>query len=392
MAIPKPTFKGVYDGKGIWDYKGGLDYSVEDLEERIKLVKELLNIVDEGDYNFSDDLFWQEVWDTGVCKTDLNKTDFLWSETNVAKTLESVANYILAMDTDENKVEYKIYKDEKKFNDALGKEKRAIEIHGEDLSLSEKEQFKILIPNGNYKLAPKTSIKKKDFERFPQLKCYQEYHEYLSSLLKNKEKKQELMEKMKEKGLEKYEKESSMYAFLVNTSGEVKKDMIKMKELLELPIKWKQPLKDSGYKSFEELDMLDKEQVLELLRVHRDMEVVDFQDDLNCILFDLSQLIKKCDLTELQREVLRLYSNGLSQIQIGYALNIKHSVVNQHLNAVVRKITNKYEEQLEDWYYLNVCRGTYKTCSKCGEVKLVSRFDKNGKRGYMTMCKECRKK
>jgi formylmethanofuran dehydrogenase subunit E len=35
----------------------------------------------------------------------------------------------------------------------------------------------------------------------------------------------------------------------------------------------------------------------------------------------------------------------------------------------------------------------YKQCSKCGEIKLVQRFDKDakGKDGYKNICKICRK-
>ena len=48
----------------------------------------------------------------------------------------------------------------------------------------------------------------------------------------------------------------------------------------------------------------------------------------------------------------------------------------------------------EDWYYLNIAKGTYKTCSTCGEVKLISEFTKNSKEHdiYKPECKECRNK
>ena len=32
MAIARPTFKGKYNGKDIWSYKGKVNYSIEDLE------------------------------------------------------------------------------------------------------------------------------------------------------------------------------------------------------------------------------------------------------------------------------------------------------------------------------------------------------------------------
>lgn len=391
MAIARPTFKGKYDGKDIWSYKGKVNYSIEDLDERIKLVHKVLNIQKEGEYEFSNDSFWKEVWDTGICKTDLNKTDFLWGETNIATTLESMGTYLLAMDNDEIKEQYKIYKKEEDFKAALAKEKRAIDRFGDNISLDKNNEFKILIPNGNYKLDPKPSISKKDLKKYPPLQDYQNYLDYLSKVIKSDEEKKKLIETLKTKGVTRYSNESKLWGFLVNAIGEVKKDMIKTKELLEQPIIWKQPLKDSGYKSYEELDMFDKSHVLELLRVHRSMEIVDFQDDLNCILFDLSKLISECKFTDTQREVLNMYSRGMTQEKIANELNVTQQAVNQHLNSVVNKIINKYEEYYTDWYYLNVSKGKYKKCSKCGEIKLTQQFSKNGDR-LRSQCKQCQQK
>ena len=391
MAIARPTFKGKYDGKDIWSYKGKVNYSIDDLDERIKLVHKVLNIQKEGEYEFSNDSFWKEVWDTGICKTDLNKTDFLWSETNIATTLESMGTYLLAMDNDEIKEQYKIYKKEEDFKAALAKEKRAIDRFGDNISLDKNNEFKILIPNGNYKLDPKPSISKKDLKKYPPLQDYQNYLDYLSKVIKSDEEKKKLIETLKTKGVTRYSNESKLWGFLVNAIGEVKKDMIKTKELLEQPIIWKQPLKDSGYKSYEELDMFDKSHVLELLRVHRSMEIVDFQDDLNCILFDLSKLISECKFTDTQREVLNMYSRGMTQEKIANELNVTQQAVNQHLNSVVNKIINKYEEYYTDWYYLNVSKGKYKKCSKCGEIKLTQQFSKNGDR-LRSQCKQCQQK
>lgn len=391
MAIARPTFKGAYDGKNIWTYKNKINYKIEDLGKRKELLYKILNIEKVGDYEFTNDLFWKEVWNNGVCKAELNKTDFLWSETNVAATLESMGTYLLSLDSEENKINYKIYKKEKDFKDALLKEKNAINKYGDNLSLDEKRDFKILIPNGNYKLDPKPTIKKSDLTKYPLLKHYQDYLNYLKSVMKDDNLKKELIETLKNKGITRYNTESQLWGFLVNAIGEVKNDMLKAKELLEQPIVWKQPLKDSGYKSYEELDMFDECQLMELLRVHRDMDIVDFQDDLNCILFDLNKLINECEFTEQQSKVLNLFSRGMTQDAISKELNIKQQTVNSHLNAIINKLINKYEESYIEWYYLNICRGEYKRCSKCGEIKLVYQFSKKGDR-LQSQCKQCQKK
>ena len=57
-------------------------------------------------------------------------------------------------------------------------------------------------------------------------------------------------------------------------------------------------------------------------------------------------------------------------------------------------IIKQYEEDYEDWYYLNIRKGQYKKCSRCGEIKLISQFNKEpkGKDGYKKHCKKCYKK
>ena len=41
-------------------------------------------------------------------------------------------------------------------------------------------------------------------------------------------------------------------------------------------------------------------------------------------------------------------------------------------------------------YYLNIRKGEYKRCNKCGEIKLVNKFNKNGSKGVLSICKKCR--
>ena len=61
------------------------------------------------------------------------------------------------------------------------------------------------------------------------------------------------------------------------------------------------------------------------------------------------------------------------------------------MDTIINMIIKQYEEDYEDWYYLNIRKGNYKKCNRCGEIKLVSRFDKNGKKGLLSICKKCRK-
>lgn len=64
------------------------------------------------------------------------------------------------------------------------------------------------------------------------------------------------------------------------------------------------------------------------------------------------------------------------------------------LDIIPKKISQQYKLEYEDWYYTEVEKGQYKTCSKCGEVKLVSQFtpDATKSSGYKSCCKNCRNK
>ncbi len=63
-------------------------------------------------------------------------------------------------------------------------------------------------------------------------------------------------------------------------------------------------------------------------------------------------------------------------------------------NKIPQLIAEKATEQLLDWHYLQVEKGKYKKCSRCGQVKLAHSkyFSKNktSKDGWYSICKCCR--
>ena len=108
---------------------------------------------------------------------------------------------------------------------------------------------------------------------------------------------------------------------------------------------------------------------------------------------DLDNLINKIEFTKKQRTVLNMWSNGVEPITIAKTLHMKQSAVNKYIDTIVGMIVKQYEKEYEEWYYLNIRKGTYKQCSKCGEVKLISQFDikRSNKDGYKNHCKKCNK-
>jgi len=134
--------------------------------------------------------------------------------------------------------------------------------------------------------------------------------------------------------------------------------------------------------------MMDKTHVKELLKVKRSGG--DFSDDLNCILLDLEELIRKSKFTVKQLNVLKLWKTDKTQEEIASILGISQQMVNKYIDSCVEKIIDSYIRSYEDWYYLDLVKGKYKTCSKCKKVKLVRYFYKTGNEKYRSKCKYCK--
>lgn len=456
MEYNNNKFFGEINGKKVNDYIKDLDYSIDNVADRIEYVKQRLGITEKDGIQFPND-FWESVFtqttdsayepdsvhyveeldrflnipqlrrwceknnisvneylgvkdrfkekgggswnythkDTSNIKLILNKDDSLYSTSNIAANLESLGNYILGLDLEgkeEKKVKLKVYKNQKDFERAINKEKKYIRLYGEQIDSDEGKELKVLKLEKNYKLAPEKTVTKEDINKYPVLKNYNAYLTYLRDVLDSEEKQDELIAKLKEKGNCRYDNRSKLQGYLRRQIGEVKKDMLKVKDELERPIVFKQALKDEGYPSWDEFDELDKAHVKALLQVHRDMGVVDFQSDLMCMLYDLQKVLKEVKLTDNQKEILNLWINGCIADNIADKLKKNKSTISRSIDTIVNKIVSIYEEKMEDWYYLNICKGIYKKCSQCGEIKLINKFNKNGKRGYKSMCRVCENK
>ena len=376
-------FYGKINGKSIGSFLK-FNYNLNTCEERIDFVNEVLEMYKVDGVEFYNEYF-DEVYDQdrkfGKIDIVIGKDKSQYTESNIASALEMIANYILAVDEKDKGINYKIYTSEEIFNRAC-REYNVINSvakanGGLDMNYGENilEAFPIFQLPKNFKKVKDLKVEKKDLEKYPPMKDYTDFYEYL---------KEESKRLWNTKGLSKEDmvRRSKIKKIL----PEIKKDIIEVKKQLQMPIIWKAPLKDNGGADYDELDMFDKNVVKVLLQVHKQ---VDLQDDLSCILVDLDNLINNIKFTERQYEVLELWRNGLTIENISKELHVKENTVSITLDRAIDSIIKQYEKEYEEWYYLNIRKGTYKKCSKCGEVKLISQFSKNGNR-LRGNCKDCK--
>ena len=379
------NFYGKINGKHIGDFLR-FNFNLDSCDERIAFVNEILEMYKVEDIEFYHEYF-DEVYnqERKHSKIDLilDKSKSTYTTSNVASSLEKVADYILAVDKKDDSINYKIYTSKELFDRACQEFNLINNVARANGGMSMKyeegeklvEAFPIFQLPKNYKKVKDLKFSEKDLEKYPPMRDYYNFYNYL---------KEESKRLWNSKDLEK--EDLIRRGKIKKLLPEIKKDMMEVKRQMEQPIIWKSPLKDNGCPDYDELDMFDKDVVKELLKVHKE---VDLQDDLSCIIVDLNNLIKRVKFTDKQKEVLELWRKGIETSIIAEELNLTSNSVIQYLNCAINSIIKQYEEDYENWYYLNIRKGQWKTCNRCKETKLVNQFNRNGKKGLKPMCKKC---
>lgn len=437
MALPVKNFFGEIGGKTIYDFSRKLDYKL-DLEQR----KELCNRLLYGE-NGELDQFFTELFDqkfdvkeerektpefevvdevdesnlsyTGQnishVKLILSGEDNLYGETNIAKEIDKISNYLLFATDKEERVEYKIYKDEALFQKML----KETSVEGVTEGGEENVIHFLMEKGKNNKKAIQQIVTKEDIEKIPELKEYQKSLDSISFKLKRLAYLEKLFSKtsrfenidlltpedisllnqyklkvedLTQDKFKEFEKEKSL---LQKHSALIKQDMIYIKDCKMGTIYFKQPLADSTEIDYDMIDWSNEEQIMALLRQNKGMNL---ENDMGCIMFDLHRLIKRTDtLSDRDRKILSFYRKGLTLEHIGKKMGVSKQSINSALNKIVKKIKEAYSEQYEDWYYRECEKGVYKKCSKCGEVKIENNknFLVKSNGNYYAHCRECEK-
>ena len=103
----------------------------------------------------------------------------------------------------------------------------------------------------------------------------------------------------------------------------------------------------------------------------------------------------------LYYRIMVLKIDGLQNVEIQKQLELEFGVCHslEYISSLWRKkipnlIASKAEDRFLDYHYLVEEKGTYKKCSRCGQIKLAHNkyFSKNStsKDGFYSICKDCR--
>ena len=380
------NFYGKLHGKSIRDFSE-LDYSITRSDNRIKYVNDLLGSYQINDKDFYDE-FFEELFDTNSrqrIKIHLNKDDSIYSTSNIAIYLERLGSYIL--DSKEQIVDgevqtkkelkYTIYNSRKLFRRACQEDKFIngfASINGgktliDNYENCQGEAFPIFrATDKNFNKVKDIKFEgKKDSDKYPVLKDYFDFYAHLQTRLKHED----------------------ADFMLANVIHGVKDDLNNSKALLEKPIIFKSPLTPVPSSIFEDYDIPTKKEIKHLLQI-----TYDSLDDIDkvCMLIDFNNIVDKCKFTKNQEKILRLYRKSFQTKRIAQIMMTSEPNIVNIVNDICKIIEKKYWEEYEERYRTFVVKGVRKKCNKCGEIKLIHHFYKEGNRGYKSICKECTRK
>ena len=316
------NFLASIDGMTANELNRVMDRTLDNYEERKKCIESTLKGTS----------FFEEYF-TEYYNVNASQNDYLSLENNVCKVLENYASYLLNSKDieDEESQQYKFYYDESTFRRAVNK----------DMKYDEKgpEVIDFLLANqSNYKKAKDQKITSSDLKR----------NDYLGDVLRDYQTYIDVLNN------------SNMQAYRRNRlKGEVQRDMILSKDaLLRVHGYQLRYFSESTKPNLELFDFADFNQlkgytvegvdphytkVDGLLRMKFNG---DFQNDFQCILYDLDILIKKTKLTERERECLNYFRNGLTNVKIGDIIGVDEKSIRRSIDSAIKKVNKKaYELQ-----------------------------------------------
>ena len=399
------NFNGKLNGKSAYEYYQAIKGErKQNAKETIEYIRNIIDseFIDGREFvnPFFEKVFIQDgernEWEGGI-KLLLSTSDSLYSDSNIAKLLECMGTMIIESERKrDNPDKYiKVFKSSEMFAKAIDEQNALSQIvnsssDGKYAKTTGRDDMFVLANQMNYKLEKRRiKLNDKDLEKLDKEfgSKYPVVHDYYITYLQFKEEIEKYRGIIRE-GKVFTDAEKFKYKYAKKHVKTLKNDFLDAIEKKERVIVFKAPLPDSGNPEWDMFDETDPEHIKAALRLTKGN---DMQDELSVIIRDLEITVSECKWTDRQKRILELLKTDLSLLQIAEEVKLNSSDFNKEYNRICKRIVDKNYEKIEDWYYLNIRYGEYKKCNKCKEVKLTSKFSKNGN-GLRSHCKNCMSK
>ena len=128
----------------------------------------------------------------------------------------------------------------------------------------------------------------------------------------------------------------------------------------------------------------------------------NFESDTWYLIYDFETICDKAlEKYPLYMRIVEYKIDGMQNVDIQEAIQqefgIKHSleyISSLWRNKIPKLIASAAEDQYLSWYFTKEEKGTYKRCSRCGQIKLANNkyfsINNTSKDGWYSICKECR--
>ena len=316
------------------------------------------------------------------------------------KYLEILADYLVFCMEKQEKREKKILTENRLAT--ITKRETSLEGLASQFEGGEDGLYDLIVDNNkNTLFKPKIAITKKDLEEIPELQQAKDAIHYWEEKLKTVT------------GKEAYIAKKAVIDF--------RKDQYLIKDAIRVPIQIKGTahsktcpslngtvtLDEQGYCVPQGVTFIDPNVCSIILcsyNLFKNQSAGVFHSDLWALMFDFDNLMRRAlkDYPVYQK-IVECKINNKSNIEIQTILkeelNVEHSI--EYISSLWRKkipqiLASYAEDEYLNWYYLEVEKGQYKKCSRCGQIKLAHNkyFSKNktSKDGWYSICKECRNK
>jgi len=172
------------------------------------------------------------------------------------------------------------------------------------------------------------------------------------------------------------------------------------------------PNQNRGVHEYEKFNLADKECVEWLIKLRSEIDesfktqmfsnnnpfeasdIPNFRELISIMYIDLEVLIRGCGFTPTQLLVINKLMMGYDLADIDEMfLEQNYGLSETIFDMECDRIVEEADRVRTEWYKKMGFNVQEKKCSKCGEIKLVTKFDKDNrsKDGLHSNCKKCRK-